>query len=248
METTNNNTNAVEQAIAEAKAAAESQRTILWDKARLGRFTASEIYKLMSSPKDKTKLLSDGAETYVYAKVAEELTGFEYSTYKGDAVEHGEEYEPAAVAEFERLTGLKVTPVGFIPYLSFAGGSPDGLINLADNPAVKLDRDAGIEVKCPHNAAIHIEYLGLNTSADLLKAKPAYWWQIQSCMLFTGRSVWYFISFSPYVPAPLHIGWIKIEADLEAQARIVAKLGIALKAKTEILNMVKIKSETSRLI
>ena len=239
---TNTNLNAVEQAIADAKSAAAAQRSDVWDKARLGRFTSSEIYKLMSTPRNKAKLLSDGAESYVYAKIAEELTGFEYTVYKGVAVEHGEEYEPAACAEFERLTGLKVTPVGFIPYLSYAGGSPDGLIDIKENP--QIPADALIEIKCPFNAANHVEYLALNTSADLLACVPDYWYQIQSNLLFTGRSVAYFITFSPYVPAPLHIGWIKIEADLEAQARIVAKLELALRMKTELVNMLNLKVKT----
>ena len=237
METTTNNANPVEQAIADAKAAAASQRTPVWDKARLGRFTSSEIYKLMSTPRNKAKLLSDGAESYVYAKIAEELTGFEHTVYKGIAVEHGEEYEPAACAEFERLTGVKVTPVGFIPYLSYAGGSPDGLIG----------EDALIEIKCPFNSANHVEYLSLNSSADLFACSPDYWYQIQANLLFTARSTAYFITFSPYVPAPLHIGWIKIEADLEAQARIVAKLELALRMKTELVNMLNLKVKNSKL-
>ena len=186
---------------------------------------------LFRSPRNKTKLLSDGAEEYIYSKIAEELTGFEYS-FSNAATEHGEEYEPAAFAEFVRLTGLDVKPVGFIPYLSFAGGSPDGLIG----------DHAGIEIKCPVNTANHIEYLALNSGADLLECAKAYWWQCQANMLFTQRDEWYFITFSPYVPAPLHIGWIKFAADKAAQANLVAKLELALKMKTELVNLLTAKA------
>lgn len=226
----------VEKAIAAAQAAAASQRTNLWDKVRLGRFTASQIYKLMGDPKGGKKL-SDGAESYIYAKIAEELTGFEYQ-FSSAATDHGEEYEPAAIDEFMRLTGQVVTPVGFIPYLSFAGGSPDGLIG----------DHAGIEVKCPANTANHIQLLAINSSAELLAIAKDYWWQCQANMLFTGRNEWYFITFSPYVPAPLHIGWIKLEADHAAQARLVSRLELALRMKTELVNILTLRAGLNQVV
>lgn len=226
--------NEIEKAIEEATQAAAAQRSNVWDKARLGRFTSSEIHKLMTEPRSKSKLLSDGAEAYVYAKIAEELTGFEYHVYQGAAIEHGEEYEPAAIAEFMRQTGLIVKQCGFIAHGSFAGGSPDGLI----------DDHALIEVKCPHNAANHVQNLRIQTSAELLEAHKDYWWQVQANLLFTGRKLAYFISFSPYVPAPLHISWIKIEPDIAAQERLLAKLELALKLKTELVNLLTLKANT----
>lgn len=226
--------NEIEQAIQEAREASSQQRSDIWHKARNGRFTSSDNHKLMTEPRNKSELLSEGAKSYVYAKIAEELTGFEYSAYMGAAVEHGEEYEPAAIEEFMRQTGLAVTPCGFIQYQSYAGGSPDGLIGT----------HAGIEVKCPHNSANHIENLCLKSSADLLLAHKDYWWQCQSNMLFTGREEWYFISFSPFVPAPLHIGWLKLTPDIAAQERLVGKLEIALKMKTEIVNLLTLKANT----
>jgi len=51
------------------------QRSPEWYAARLGVFTSSEIYRLMTKPKLKGEVLSDGAKTYILEKVAESLTG-----------------------------------------------------------------------------------------------------------------------------------------------------------------------------
>jgi hypothetical protein len=119
-----------------------------WDQIRCGRFTASEIHRIMSpskremteselkarpksGPGSSVKLiydhdsLSDSAMTYVKQKVAETLTGRIKSQSYAFPLVYGKETEAEAVEYFETNTGLKCEEIGFCPYTDHAGGSPD---------------------------------------------------------------------------------------------------------------------------
>ena len=72
------------------------QSTDMWDKVRLGKFTASTMFKLMSEPKSKEAKeageLSEGAKTHVIEKVAEDKTG-ESIFFENMATRHGHEFQ-----------------------------------------------------------------------------------------------------------------------------------------------------------
>lgn len=156
---------------------APDQKSEAWHDERVGRFTSSEIYKLMAPayremndeelkarPKsgkgsrttqiEEPSKLSDGAMTYVRTKVAEKLTGVR-ETVVAPALDWGIMNEPKARYAFIERTAAIVKEVGFIPFSSFAGGSADGIIFIekmsGESPSEVL------EIKCPYYSYNHIE-------------------------------------------------------------------------------------------
>src|SRR5687768_2131437 len=106
------------------------QGTPEWDRIRVGRFTASEIWKLMVDPKtnlDKEAgKLSETALTYINDKVAEVLTGQCKQQGYAFPLIYGTEKEPEARDRFAEKMGFEIEQVGFFTYTDHAGGSPDG--------------------------------------------------------------------------------------------------------------------------
>lgn len=160
-----------------------NQRTAEWYEARLGRFTSSEIYKLMGTPKSKTETLTDTAKTFVYEKLAELLTG-KPSEIFGPALDWGIEHEPMAREWYERTTGNQVYDADFVPFGRYSGGSPDGYVG----------EHGIVEFKCPFNSVNHVKYLTATSPDDL---PTEYYWQIQANLMFTGRGWAHFVSFDP---------------------------------------------------
>ena len=102
-----------------------------WLEARKSRFTASEIYKLMGSPRNKSENLSETAKSYVYEKAAESLTGYKKQLF-GEALEWGKTYEKQAFERFQNISFGNYEYYGgesfvFIPYGAFSGYSPDAI-------------------------------------------------------------------------------------------------------------------------
>ena len=223
-----------------------------WDQIRCGRFTASEIHKLMDSgkremttaelkarPKDGpgsgTKLISDPAiisdkaMTYIKQKVAETLTGqLDTQDYAWPLV-RGKEMEPEAVECFERITGLECEEIGFCPYTDHAGGSPDRLV-----------QDGNIlEVKCPAYSRNQVDYLLLNDRWDLKRMHPDYYWQIQANLLFTNRPICYFATYDPrFKSDKLKMFIMKIAAVSEDQDLIIQKIAIATREKLQLISLI----------
>lgn len=163
-----------------------------WITDRLGKFTASEIWKLMEKGRGKDEYFGKGAKTYIRQKAAEILTQEPINGGRLNiaALEWGSAHEHEAVKRFEKETGLTVEYYGgaspkFFDYTPFSGGSPDGLIT----------GEAIIEIKCPFNSAEHIEHLLINTSEDLKDYYPEAYWQILFNMICTETSKGYFISY-----------------------------------------------------
>ena len=77
--------------------------TDAWHAARSGKFTPSELYRLMTEPKNKQEKISEGAKTYVKEKIAETLT-VDISNEKmfagNSATEWGNFYEGEAIELF----------------------------------------------------------------------------------------------------------------------------------------------------
>lgn len=156
-----------------------------WIQERLGRFTASEIHKLIPSGKGGNKF-SETGKTYILEKLVELETGFQASEIYGPALDWGTEHEPMAREWYTKLTGNVVQEAYFEPYGAHAGGSPDGLVG-----------ELGIiEIKCPFRTVNHFKYRMARTADDL---PPEYFWQIQMNLLCTGRSWCDFVSFDPRV-------------------------------------------------
>ncbi|WP_404812041.1 lambda exonuclease family protein [Capnocytophaga canimorsus] len=159
-----------------------------WLKQRQGKFTASNIHRLMTY-EDKDEL-PKGALTYIEEVAIDILTeGKGNDHYLSSDMERGNEMELTAVERFEQITGLKCYATGdnqqFIKQNDYLGGTPDGLIN----------NDALIEVKCPKSKTHFFNLNNLKNANDLKKHYKEYYWQIQANLSVTNRKTAYFISF-----------------------------------------------------
>lgn len=202
-----------------------------WHRARSGKFTPSELYRLMTEPRTKTEKLSEGAKTYVKEKIAETLTvdiSNEKMFHGNNATEWGNSYEGEAIELFSDMLNKEIVNVGFINYDDNFGGTPDGISH---------DKLFGIEVKCPYNPSIHLDNLLLDSLA-FKKERKEYYWQIQGYSLITEIENWYFVSYDPrQIDYKLKI--IPIKRNEDDIRLIKEKLQIAANYKQELLTKLK---------
>jgi len=155
------------------------QRSDAWQRLRLGMPTASNFHRIISNTTGK-KLAA--ARDYLCELVYEKTTG---KFYRRDlsgikAVQDGIRLEPDAVAAFEKITGLKTRPVGFITDNNVRiGCSPDRLV-VGSNQAV--------EVKCPQGPK-HILYTAFGLENN-------YRAQIQGQIMIGGYDGVHFVSYN----------------------------------------------------
>lgn len=228
------------------------QGTAEWDQVRLGRFTASEMHRLMGAAKremtpeelknrppkgtpgataklinDYSKL-SDAAMTYVNEKVAEVLTGQARSQGYAFPLIWGIEHEQDAADFFEAKTGFTLEKVGFFQYSTHAGGSPDRFVN---------DTDI-LEIKCPSDSVNQIQYLLLTDQYDVRREYFPYWCQCQANMLFTGRNLCHFVTFDPRMVDDKHkMTHIEIKVDAEFHALIIQQITKATEEKLKLIQL-----------
>jgi hypothetical protein len=199
-----------------------------WDKVRIGRFTSSEIHRLMTEPKTKIAKeageLSETAKTYVNEKIAEVLTTQCKPQGYAFPLVYGKETEPDAIEYFVNKTGFEWRQVGFFPFGDHAGGSPDGEVN----------EDQILEVKCPYDSSKQLEYLELNDQYDLKNNFKEYYWQCMANLLFTQKKACHFVTYDPrYEDDRFKMTHIVIEPksdDLELITERIAK-GVEMKLK-----------------
>lgn len=227
------------------------QGTPEWDAIRIGRFTASEIHRLMEPSKremteaelkarpksgkgSSAKLvydhekLSDAALTYVNEKVAEVLTGQPKQQGYAFPLVWGKEHEDEAAEAFVAKTGLKIEKVGFFTYTDHAGGSPDRLV----------EDDAILEIKCPYDSVNQIKYLLLTDHYDIRREYYAYWVQCQANMMFTERNLCHFCTFDPRMKEEKHqLTHITIPADTEFHELIRKKIVQGTKEKLQLIQL-----------
>jgi len=116
------------------------QRSEGWHNARLGMFTSSQIYRLMTKPKLKGDVLSEGAKTYIMEKVAESLTGIREEVFTTPAMQWGIDNEPLAKRHLARLNNWTIEETSFIKIESLNWGtSGDGWVR---------EINGSLEVKC----------------------------------------------------------------------------------------------------
>ena len=152
------------------------QGTQEWLAARLGRPSASQFHKLVTT-KGKP---STSADKYIDTLIAERLMGYSEPLFVTDAMQRGTDLEPEARQTYEFMYNAQVEEVGFILDDSGEFGcSPDGLVG-----------DGGLEIKCPagHN---HIAW------ARKKVCPSKHYAQVQGCMWITDRKWWDFMSYHP---------------------------------------------------
>jgi putative phage-type endonuclease len=157
------------------------QRTDDWYKQREGRFTASQISRLLG--KETLARTKQSIDTYAFEKAIETLYGREEDTYVSEDMQRGINQEPLAFALFKDLKGyefLDVKEVGFYKFDKHAGASPDGQVS--DN--------SNLEIKCPRrNKFFKIVANGIN------EVDSSYIAQMQMQMLCTDTEKSYFLNY-----------------------------------------------------
>ena len=171
------------------------QRTDEWFAARLGKVTASRVADVIAKT---AKGYSASRDNYMAQLVCERLTGKPTEGFSNAAMEWGTAQEPNARAAYSAKTGELVEEVGFIqhPTIGNAGASPDGVVG------------AGlVEIKCPYNTAVHLEYV--------LEGKPPekYVTQMQWQMACTKAEWCEFVSYDPRLPEHLQLLVVRIPRD-----------------------------------
>lgn len=209
-----------------------------WLLERIGKFTASEFYKLTTAPTKKE--LPVGAITFTGEKVVEMLTEFLGEGFVTKDMQWGIDHELEAIEEFEKRTGFKVYQTGINQKLmtlgKSLGGTPDGLIG----------KDSGTEVKCPKSTT-HFKYLNIANQEELKATCPDYYWQIQGLLYITGRKNWYFISYDPrFKNKAQQLHFIKVKPNKEDQKFLTDRLTLAIFYRDFLLE--KVKMEFSELI
>lgn len=203
----------------------QEQRSQPWRDARAGKFTASEMWKLMTSPRSKNAEFSETALTYIMTKVAEEVTGRVHESGPAYPLVWGEEQEPIAKQYITDKLGIEIKPAGFVIRNAHSGGTPDGYIG----------EDEILEIKCPFNSANHVEYLLLKTPEDLLDFKKENFYQVHTNMLFCNRPKSRLISYDGRFPESQQLAILNVPADSQVQAAIIERLDKAIQKKLEIL-------------
>lgn len=118
----------------------DKQRSEQWYNERLGKFTASEIHKLLG-----VKGLGLTGETYAFEKACELIYGLdEEESFTSYDMQRGIALEPLAFRKFKELKEMEFIEVKesyFFPYTENAGASPDGVVG----------DDAILEIKSPRS-------------------------------------------------------------------------------------------------
>lgn len=152
------------------------QRSIEWHEQRLGRFTASEIYKLMG-----INGLGETGKSYAFDKAVEAVFGEVEENFISYDMQNGIDTEPIAFKKFSELKSLQfvdVSDCGFFNIGDHAGASPDGLVG----------SDAILEIKCP-KANTFFKLVATNV------IDPKYFYQMQMQMMATNRKKGYFFNY-----------------------------------------------------
>jgi hypothetical protein len=204
------------------------QKTDEWLNIRKGKFTGSEIWKLMTEPRSKSELFSETAKTYILEKIAEENSIDSHDNgFTTMAMQWGIDNEPVAKRHYERLTGSSIMEVGFIQLEDFeneCGGSPDGLV----------DYRKIIEIKCPYSQANHIKHI-LVSEENFKSELKEYYWQMQFYMgCYDEVEECDFISFDPRIVKEWTMHIKPIKRNNEDIALMRNKIKIATDYKNEI--------------
>ncbi len=152
------------------------QRSAEWHKERLGKFTASEIHKLMG-----IKGLGETGKTYAFEKAVESLFGLVEDDYVSFDMQRGIDLEPLAFnkfAELKYLEFIEVKEATFINFKEHSGASPDGIVSKNDV----------LEIKCPKANT----FFKLVADGEINKN---YFYQMQMQMMATGGEKAYFFNY-----------------------------------------------------
>lgn len=210
-------------------AAQPTQHSLNWYRVRLGKFTGSQVGRLMKSGRGKDEYFGKDAITYIKGRVAERMLNpsvvmhddlFEeyllQHTHTSNAMAWGNEQEMNARGIYAKTTFRNVTSCGAIEMLPYFASSPDGLC-LQDNGT--------IEIKCPDNDTHTLYLIDVHSAEDLKAVRPVYYWQCISHIMVTDAGWCDWVSYCPFNENPLHI--VRIMRDPEAEAQLRGRIEAA---------------------
>jgi len=218
-----------------------TQHSLDWFRVRLGRFTGSQVGRLMKSGRGKDEIFSKDALSYINEIVAERMLNpsvvmvddlFEeyllQTTATSKTLAWGNDQELNARGMYQSVTKRKVTSCGALKIGNHFADSPDGLC---------LDNDGAVEFKCPTNAT-HTMYLASVHSAEDLKAiKPEYYWQCVAHIAASEAQWCDWASYCPFSQKPLHI--VRINRDDDAIALMLERVQMAEALANELITKIK---------
>lgn len=194
------------------------QRSEEWRKQRHGKFSASEIHKLMG-----VRGLGETGKSYAIEKAIEELYGEVDEIFVSYDMERGIELEPLAFNKFSDLMDLefiKVENCGFFTLLNDAGASPDGLVG----------SNAVLEIKCP-KASTFFKLVATN------EVDQKYFYQMQMQMICTGREKAYFFNYI-IIEGLEYWHTIEVERDSDVCDKIIERISEAMQIKREYIEKI----------
>jgi len=170
------------------------QEKASWHAKRVGKVTASSLWKIAKRKKDGNPYAE--YESYRAEIVLERLTGRAADHFVTPAMEEGTRREPEAALAYTMETGQTLAFSDFVPHptVECMGASPDRLVG--DNGLV--------EIKCPQLKA-HLDFI-VTGAID-----PKYYWQAQCQMACTGRDWCDLYYYNPDFPPHLQTGSVRIE-------------------------------------
>lgn len=194
----------------------QQQRSQHWYELRGGKFTASEIHKLLG-----VKGLGLTGETYCFEKATEIVFGIdEEESFTSFDMKRGITLEPLAFRKFKELKQLDFIDVKesyFFPFGEDAGASPDGVVG----------KDGILEIKCPRSNKF------FRLVADGEKAiDKEYIAQMQMQMLCSNSEKAYFFNYIIFKGVEM---WHEIEVKRD---EVMIEL-----IKTRLVEAVKLRNE-----
>lgn len=208
------------------------QRSLEWYEIRKGKFSSSEIHRLMTDPTaaeaKKGEVLSKGAKTYVKQKIAE-VYGYVPDEFTSEAMVWGVEQEHKAKHWYSVLTGNKVEDENFIAYCEYYGGSPDGKVITPEGVI------GALEIKCPFDSTKHIDHCLIDTQEKFKSGFPKYYWQCVSHMLILDAAFCDFVSFDERIDKEIGLFKFRLERNQEEENLMLDKIRQAQKYRIELL-------------
>ncbi len=197
------------------------QRSNEWFEERLGKFTSSNIHKLMGK-----KGLGETGKTYCFELATDIVSGKDWNeNYVSFDMQRGIDLEPLAFEKFSEIMSeqfVNVEKSEFIILNDYTGSSPDGLVG-----------DFGVlEMKCPkRNKFFKIVAFGES------EIDSEYLWQMQHQMFVTGRSQAYFFNYYIFNGDPFwHL--IEIEKDDLMQEQLEGRIEQAKEIRDEYIDQI----------
>lgn len=166
----------------------------IWKTSRLGKFTSSNIWKIMGE-----RGFGDTGLSYIKTRVGEEMTGVSSEKeFDNDGLRWGLFHEAEAVNKFGLSKGLKfIVCQKLIVESDKFGGTPDGLIVLSESPDETEYNVETLEVKCPPTYDNYITLFLCDKPSELKREKREYYWQVLDQMLLCESLKGHFMCYHP---------------------------------------------------